>query len=75
MLTVVEDKACGSKQKWHPIHLSWPGSDVAHLILHGLALWNDIGLAPATTGAVVSIPEAFHTADALTPKFNRLSLA
>ena len=58
MLTGVEDKACGSKQKWHPIHLSWSGSDVPHLILQGLALWNDIGPAPAKSNAVASIPEA-----------------
>lgn len=77
MLTSVEDKACGSKQKWHPIHLSWSGSDVSHLILQGLALWNDIGLAPAKTNAVVSIPVAglFYTADTLTTKLNCLSSA
>ena len=56
--TGVQDKACGSKQKWHPIHLSWSGSDVPHLILQGLALWNDIGLAPGKTNAVASITEA-----------------
>ncbi len=57
-LTGVEDKARGSKQKWHPIHLSWSGSDVPHLILQGLALWNDIGPVPEKTNAVASIPEA-----------------
>lgn len=77
MLTGVEDKVCGSKQKWHPIHLSWPGSDVLYLILQGLALWNDIGLAPAKTSAVFSIPEAglFYTADTLTAKLICLSSA
>lgn len=60
-LTGVEDKACGSKQKWHPIHLGWSGSDVPHLILQGLALWNDIGPTPAKTNAVASISHLTHT--------------